>query len=111
MVLPVIVGAVLLAFGLLSIYFSVEGSKNDSQMFVILLIGLLAIVAGGWLILTSIPLGMLLIKLAGLVLALAGLFLMISFPGVMEYQPFGMSKTGIFFGLILLIIGVYLLIF
>lgn len=111
MLLEVIGGAVLVAFGLLAIYFSVEDGKNDSQLLLIVLVGIIAIVAGGWLILSSIPIFVLLAKLAGLILALAGLFLIISFPGVAEYQPFEMSKAGIFIGLIFLIVGVYLLIF
>lgn len=111
MLLEIIGGAILIAFGLLAIYFSVENEKNDFQLLVILLVGIIAIVSGGWLILSTIPLITLLAKLAGLILVLAGLFLIISFPGVEEYQPFEMSKTGIFIGLVFLIIGAYLIIF
>lgn len=110
--LEIIVAAVLIAFGLLSIYFSVEGELKDSGMLIVLLLGVAAIVGGGWIILTKVTLAMILAKLAGLILAGAGLFLMFGFPDINpDYQREGMSKFGVFAGLILLIIGAYLLFF
>ena len=112
MVLEIIAAAVLIAFGLFTIYMSAESSLNDKNIIVVLLLGIAALIAGGWIILTHITLAMILTKLAGLILLGAGFFLIFGFPDVMgEYQPEGMSRAGIFFGLILLIIGAYLLFF
>ena len=112
MVLEVIFAAVLIAYGILSIYFTIESDANDQKMLIVLLLGIGAILAGGWIIVTKITLGILLTKLAGLILVGAGAFLIFGFPGLMgEYQWEGMSKAGVFFGLILLIIGGYILFF
>ncbi len=112
MVLEIILAAVLIAFGIISILFSINEDVGDKQLIVVMLIGIAAIVGGGWIILTKITLWILLAKLAGLILAGLGLFLIIGFPDVEpDYQLKGMSNAGVFIGLILLIIGAYLLFF
>ena len=111
MVFDVLAGAVLLAFGFFVIYFAFESKNDDRSFFAILLLGIALVVIGGWIILITITLEMLLIKIAGIVLALIGLFLLTGFPDIGDYQREGMSKAGIFIGLILLIFGVYLFIF
>ena len=112
MVFDIIVAAVLLAFGILVIWFSFESDLNDKNLILVLLVAVAAIIAGGWIIITKLTLALVLTKLAGLVLAGIGLFLIIGFPDVNpDYQRVGMSKAGIFIGLILLIIGAYLLFF
>jgi hypothetical protein len=106
----VIAGAVLLAFGLLVIYFSTQGSKTDEIYFLSLLVGIVCVVAGGWIILSTVTLALILKRLAGLILAGIGVFMLTGFPDVSpDYQPVAMSKAGILIGLILLIIGIYLL--
>src|SRR3989338_8286135 len=107
MVFEIIVAAVLLAFGILTIWFSFgnESDLNDKNLILVLLVAIAAIIAGGWIIITKLTLALVLTKLAGLVLAGIGLFLIIGFPDVNpDYQRVGMSKAGIFIGLILLII-------
>lgn len=112
MVLEIIFAAVLIAFGIISILFSINEEVNDKQLLGILLLGIAAIVGGGWIILTHVTLWILLAKLAGLILAGIGLFLIIGFPDVEpDYQLKGMSNTGVFIGVVLLIIGAYLLFF
>lgn len=111
MVLEIIAAAVLIAFGLLSIYFSVSEGEKDETLLLILAIGTAALILGLWLLITKLTLPLLLRKLAGLFLALAGGFLVLGFPDISEYQRFGMSKAGIFLGLIILIIGIYFLFF
>ncbi|MEK6888172.1 MAG: hypothetical protein AABX14_04480 [Candidatus Aenigmatarchaeota archaeon] len=112
MVFDIIVAAVLLAFGILSIWLSFESDLNDKNLILVLLVAIAAIIAGGWIIITKLTLALVLTKLAGLVLAGIGLFLIIGFPDVNpDYQRVGMSKAGIFIGLILIIIGAYLLFF
>jgi len=39
----------------------------------------------------------------------AGFLLVVAFPSVAEYQPFNISRAGIFIGFILIGIGLYLL--
>lgn len=111
MVLDVILGSVLLAFGIVAIYFSTENSDGDSNYLVVLLISLAAIIAGGWILITRITIPVLLTKLAGLVLAAIGAFLVFQFPDITDYQKKGMGITGILLGFVFLILGVYLLIF
>jgi hypothetical protein len=103
--------AVLMAFGLLAIYYSIESDIRDSKFLLILLIGLAAFVAGGWILVTKLTVAVLLTKVAGLILLVLGLFLLVEFPDIMQYQVEGFSKTGVFFGIIFFIVGVWLLIF
>ncbi|KHO48078.1 MAG: hypothetical protein QT00_C0001G0090 [archaeon GW2011_AR5] len=112
MVLEIILAAVLIAFGIIAILFSINEDVNDKQLIVVLLVGVAAIIGGGWIILTHVTLWILLAKLAGLILAGIGLFLIIGFPDVEpDYQLRGMSNAGVFIGIVLLIIGAYLLLF
>ena len=112
MVLEIIGAAVLIAFGLISIYLSVESDLNDKHFVPVLLLGIAAIIAGGWIILTHLTLAIILTKLAGLILLGAGVFLIIGFPDVNpDYQRAGMSTAGIFLGIVLIIVGAYFLFF
>ena len=111
MVLDVIAAAVLLAFGILAIYFSIDSDVRDSKFLMILLIGIAAVVAGGWILITKITIAVLLTKIAGIILLLLGLFLLVEFPDIMQYQVKGFSKTGVFFGIVFFIVGIWLLIF
>lgn len=111
MVLEVIGAGLLIAFGFLAIYFSSDSSIKDSRYLIYILLGIACIVAGGWVLLTKIGLALMLVKLSGLILALLGFFLVVKFPDVTEYQPADMSKTAIFMGIIMLIVGIYLLFF
>jgi hypothetical protein len=111
MVLEIIGAAIMIAFGLLAIYFSAEQGFSDVKMACILFIGAILVVGGGWIILTRISLAMLLAKIAGIIFAFFGFFLIWGFPDVAEYQTDKMSKTGIFLGAIFFIVGIYLLLF
>ncbi len=111
MVLEIAGASVLVAFGLLTIYWSAEEGFDDKRIIMIFLIGLAAVIAGGWIIFSRITLATILTKIAGIVLALVGFFLVTGFPDVEDYQPFGMSKIGILIGLAMMIFGVYLIFF
>jgi len=111
MLLEVIGAAFMIAFGFLAIYFSAEEGFEDAQMLGVLIIGIILLVAGGWIIVTRISLAVLLAKIAGIIFAFFGFFLIWGFPDVADYQPHSMSKAGIFIGVVLFIIGVYLLLF
>jgi hypothetical protein len=108
--LDIIAGVILLAFGLLVLYFSAEFSKTDEAYFLALLIGIACVIAGGWILLSTIPLALILKRIAGLVLAGVGVFIITGFPDVTpDYQPREMSKAGLLIGLILFILGLYLM--
>ena len=106
----ILLGAILLAFGLLVIYFSTQESKSDNAYLIALLVGIACAIAGGWILLTQVTFALLLKRIGGIILAGIGVFLLIGFPDVMgTYQPAGYSKAGVFIGLVLLIIGIYMM--
>ncbi|MBI4014767.1 MAG: hypothetical protein HY365_02330 [Candidatus Aenigmarchaeota archaeon] len=109
MVLEFIVAAVLLAFGFMSVYFSIEQRLADRNLMLFLLGGILCMAIGGWIVLSKITVGFLLKKIAGILLTAVGAFLVIGFPDVTDYQKEGMTKLGIFIGLVLGFLGVWLL--
>jgi hypothetical protein len=111
MVLDIIGGSVLLAFGIIIIFQTVESDNTEKDFLVHFLIGLAALIAGGWIIFTRIGIALLLIKLAGLIIAAVGFFLTIQFPTTEDYQKRSMSLTGVLMGIFMIIFGVYLLIF
>jgi hypothetical protein len=111
MVLEIILAAILIAFGVMAIYFSVGEGIADTRLIIILLIGVLCILAGAWIIINTITLAVLIRKLSGLAIAGFGLFMIIGFPDIEEYQPFGMSRVGILIGIFSLIVGAYFLFF
>jgi Na+/melibiose symporter-like transporter len=109
--IEIILAAVLIAFGIMSIYFSIGSGTKDPKLMFILFLGAACIVAGAWLLISSLTLILILKRLVGLALAGIGLFIVIGFPDVKDYQSFDMSKAGVFIGLILLVIGIYFLFF
>ncbi|MBI2578222.1 MAG: hypothetical protein HYW26_00775 [Candidatus Aenigmarchaeota archaeon] len=112
MVLDIIAAAVLISFGVFAIIFSVDSGADDPKLLFILFIGAVFIFAGGWIIISKITWEFIIRKIAGLLLGALGIFLVVGFPDVApDYQRAAMSKTGVFFGLIFLIIGIYLLLF
>ncbi len=111
MVLDIIAAAVLMAFGILAIYFSIDSDIHDSRFLLILLLGLAAFIGGGWILVAKITVAVLLTKIAGVILLLLGLFLVVEFPDITQYQVQGFSKTGVFFGIVFFIVGIWLLIF
>lgn len=111
MVLDIIFAAGLIAFGILTIYFAINESIGDNRLMLILLIGVGCILAGTWLLIDTLTIDLLLRKLFGIIMSGLGLFLLLGFPDILEYQREGMSRAGIFIGLFVLVIGVYFLLF
>ncbi|MBI4018608.1 MAG: hypothetical protein HY368_03290 [Candidatus Aenigmarchaeota archaeon] len=111
MVFDIIAAAVLIAVGLFVIFFSIDSDANDSKLLFMLFLGVVLIFAGGWLILSKLTWGVVVRKVAGLFLGALGFFLFAWFPDIQDYQKVGMTKTGIFFGIVFFIIGLYLLLF
>ena len=111
MVLDIIGAAILIAFGLLIIFFSAESKTGDEKFMLIFLLGIACVVIGAWIIITKITLAVLLKKLAGLILAGVGFFLVTGFPDITQYQNEKMGITGVFIGIVLIIVGLFLLFF
>ena len=111
MILDIIAGSVLLAFGIAAVYFTINGDLTDSKFLIILLLGFAAIIGGGWILITRITLAVILTKIAGVVLGAIGLFMVVDFPDITQYQREGFSITSILIGLVFLILGAYLLFF
>ncbi len=111
MVVEIIIAAIMIAFGVLSIYKSIEDGKFDRQLGIVMLIGIAAIIGGIWIIVTRLTVIMILTKLAGLVLLGIGIFLVVGYPETNEYQAAGFTTGGVFIGIVFLILGAYLLFF
>lgn len=108
--IEVIIATILITFGFFSLYYLAKGDANETQALAVLLIGLLSIIVGGWIIFTNLQ-EVIWIKVRGIISIIVGLFLLIKFPDVSQYQKEGFSLIGIFIGLVLLILGIYWLIF
>ena len=111
MVFEIILGAILIAFGIMTIYFSVEEGVSDPKLMGILILGVLSTGAGIFVVVKTLTLIILLKKLVGLFLGAAGLFFILGFPDIVDYQRPGMGKAGVFIGIVLIVIGAWLLFF
>ncbi|MDI6720808.1 MAG: hypothetical protein QMD85_00355 [Candidatus Aenigmarchaeota archaeon] len=111
MVLDIAAGAALIAFGFFAVFMSADSDFSDPKMLIVLLAGVLAIIGGAWLIINTLTLGIVLRKIAGLLIGGIGLFLIFGFPDSSDYQSGEMAFTGIFIGMVMTIIGVYLILF
>ena len=109
--IEIIIAAVLITFGLLSIYFSIDQNISDPKLMLILVIGIIAVLAGSWILIETLTLGLILQKIGALIMIAFGLFLVIGFPDISDYQRGEVATAGIFIGLIVLILGIYFLLF
>lgn len=110
MVFEIILAAILIAFGGLSLYISIgEKGGGDAKLLFIMIIGFVCLFGGLWIIVQELTLMLILKRLGGLILAAIGLFMIIGFPGSKSYSPSGYNRTAAFFGIILLVVGLYLL--
>jgi len=108
-----LIPALMIGFGLFLIYIIViknHETFNDLRVPKNIIFALILIGVGGYLLFSSISSAILIKKLIGLVLTLLGLFLVFKFPFVGDYNR-GFEVTGIFFGVIILIVGLIILIF
>jgi hypothetical protein len=109
--IAILVAAILIALGILAVFLSAESGKKDERLLVVMLVGEISIVAGIWLIISTIGIFTIIKKIAGLLLLVFGGFMILKFPDIDVYQPKGYTITGIFIGIICAVIGVYLLLF
>jgi len=106
-----IVGSVLIAVGIFAIYLLGKSKKNDRDAFILIVLGLVFMGAGGWLLISHIAPMVLLKKFFGIIFVLMGGFLTLKFPAISKYQPGEFTSLGILIGLVLLILGVYMIMF
>ena len=111
MVLDILLASAGIGFGFLVIYIAIENKEADKEFMIAGLIGAALVIAGGWYILSTISLWLLLKKLGGFIIAAIGFFLMFGFQDTDDYQPRAFSMTALIIGVILLVFGLYLLFF
>ncbi|MCK5042572.1 MAG: hypothetical protein KAI51_01120 [Candidatus Aenigmarchaeota archaeon] len=108
-----LIPALMIGFGLFLIYIIViknDEKFNDFKVPKNIILALILIGIGGYVIFSSISSAVLMKKFIGLVLTLLGFFLVFKFPYMSEYNR-GFEVTGIFFGVVILIVGLIVLIF
>jgi hypothetical protein len=108
--IEIIIAALLIVFGFFILY-RLDRGISDKEVLLIIILGFLSIASGAWIIIRGIGLWTIIKKLIGLCLLGIGGFLTISFPDVTDYQPEGFGLTGIFIGLVMLVLGIYLILF
>ena len=106
-----LVASIMIAFGLFILYKLFEVKKFDKETFAFIIVSLLLIVGGGWLLLSSITLQVILRKIGGILCILVGGFLVFKFPGHADYGIEGFMNVSVLIGLIFLILGVWLVLF
>lgn len=111
MALDILLAGVLIAFGIMTVYFTIEQRISDQKLMAIFVLGLLCVGAGLYVLIKTVTLVVILRKLAGVAVAAVGLFFVVGFPDVRQYQRQDMSRTGAFIGIVMLVIGIWLLFF
>ncbi len=109
--MSLLLSAILIGIGLF-IAFMIEKLKGDDiKMYLALIISVILIVAGGWLLFTTVPAELLKRRFWGIAITLFGGYMIFGFPSTEEYQTASFGYTGVLIGLVALIGGVYLLLF
>ena len=124
--LEVIVGLLLLFFGIYLLYFmdvishivgvfklgkKREIKPGDIHLTIIMLLGIVFVVAGAWMLVDVVGIRRLMVKFAGLVSFLFASFLVFYFPDSKKYQPAGFETIAVLLGIVFYAIALYLLIF
>lgn len=104
-----VIGAVLIGIGLLALILAFNSKKGDMQLLIMITVSILLIIIGGWMMLSSIDIMLLIQRIIGILLAFSGLFLLIKFPTQTQHDFY--LHLPLLLGVIFLIIGVYLTLF
>lgn len=104
-----LVAAILIALGIFILYF-LDRDIEDKKMYVALFGGGALVLGGIYLLFYTIPADIIKRKVIGLFLSIVGFWMTFKFPGATEYQG-EMGYTGILLGLVMLIFGIYWLLF
>jgi hypothetical protein len=116
-VLGLIVAILLaLAFFVFAKVFLSEGYKFDKKQgynraWALLIFAIFAVILAGLLVINFFCLGLILKKLAGLILLAFGFFMLVKFPANPDYQPEGFFWLAVIIGLFCTFFGIYLLLF
>lgn len=104
-----VVAAILIALGIFILYFLDRGIK-DKEMYGAMFGGGILLLAGIYLLFYTIPADIIKRKVLGMAIGTIGFWMTFKFPGATEYQG-EMGYTGIIFGIIMLVVGIYWLLF
>jgi hypothetical protein len=93
-----------------------QGYKYDkkqgyNQAWALLVFAIFAVALAGLLVTSFFGLGLILKKLAGLILLAFGFFMLVKFPSASDYQPEGFFWLAVVIGLFCTFFGIYLLLF
>ncbi len=105
-----IFACLLIALGIFGIYNLIDSRKGDKETLKVLIISLILTFFGIYLLIRGVDVYLLIKKIIGIFLIVFGSFMTFYFPGT-GYTHRGFKNTGIFFGLFLIVFGIYLLLF
>lgn len=105
------ISAILIGVGIFLLFLIEKLKGDDTRMYIALFTAIGMIIAGGWLLYTNVPHEILKKRFWGIIITLAGAYLVFEYPQSTDYQPQNFGYTGILIGLILLIAGIYMLFF
>ncbi len=106
-----IIGAILVAVGIFIIYKLAESSKKDKEALSIGVLGLILIIGGGYVLLGSIKLYVLVKKIVGILFILLGGFFTFKFPSTTSYGIREFMNVAVLLGLFFIILGVWFVMF
>jgi len=109
--MSLLLSAILIGVGLFLAFMIEKLKASDTKMYLALAASIILIVAGGWMLYTSVSADLLKRRLWGIIITLFGAYMIFGFPASTDYQPAGFGYTGVLIGLISLIGGIYLLLF
>lgn len=105
-----LIGVLFVALGLFGLHKAVEGGKEDKETLMLLGISMMILFVGCIMLISKISVEILIRRILGIFCTLFGVFLFWIFPG-MGYTLEGFKNVGIFFGFILFVLGIYLILF
>jgi uncharacterized membrane protein HdeD (DUF308 family) len=106
----VILAAILIAVGVFLLY-NLDRDIADNKLLKIVLPGIVLIVLGMYLLFGNIPVEVIKKKVWGIVLSAAGFWTAFRFPDNMDHQPEAFGWTAFIFGIMLMIVGIFLVFF
>ncbi|MBU4246426.1 MAG: hypothetical protein ABIF85_06885 [Nanoarchaeota archaeon] len=109
--MSLLLSAILIGVGLFLAFMIEKLKANDTKMYIALTASIILIVAGGWMLYTTVSAELIKRRLWGIIITLFGAYMVFGFPSSTDYQPEGFGYTGVLIGLVSLIGGIYLLLF
>lgn len=103
--------AVLVGLGLFLLIKTIEMGKGDKETIIYFFISLGLIIGGCYGLISVISIDVLMKKIGGILSTLIGFFLLFKFPGREGYGVEEFVNLGMLIGLVLLVIGIWLILF